>query len=114
MSADGSAPRIVVMGPSGSGKTAVGTALAVDFGVDFVDERGRPDPRFVRRMQQLRSMDGYFAPVSAVLDRVREQRGVVELDRSDRVRLERAWIVDRLASRSRFGPRVQTHEMAST
>ena len=84
------------------------------FGVDFVDELGRPDPRFVRTMQQLRSMDGYFAPVSAVLDRVREQRGVVELDRSDRVRLERAWIVDRLASRSRFGPRVQTHEMAST
>ena len=34
--------------------------------------------------------------------------------RRDRARLERAWIVDRLASRSRFGPRVQTHEMAST
>lgn len=32
-----SAPRIVVMGPSGSGKTAVGAALAVDFGVGFVD-----------------------------------------------------------------------------
>jgi len=31
------APRIVVMGPSGSGKTAVGAALAVDLGVDFVD-----------------------------------------------------------------------------
>lgn len=31
------APRIVVMGPSGSGKTAVGAALAVDFGVGFVD-----------------------------------------------------------------------------
>lgn len=30
-------PRIVVMGPSGSGKTAIGAALAVDFGVDFVD-----------------------------------------------------------------------------
>ncbi len=29
--------RIVVMGPSGSGKTAVGAALAVDFGVGFVD-----------------------------------------------------------------------------
>lgn len=33
----GSNPRIVVMGPSGSGKTAVGTALAVDLGLDFVD-----------------------------------------------------------------------------
>ncbi|MEW1834932.1 gluconokinase, GntK/IdnK-type [Microbacterium sp. NPDC079995] len=32
-----SAPRVVVMGPSGSGKTAVGAALAVDLGVDFVD-----------------------------------------------------------------------------
>lgn len=31
------APLIVVMGPSGSGKTAVGSALAVDFAVDFVD-----------------------------------------------------------------------------
>lgn len=30
-------PRVVVMGPSGSGKTAIGAALAVDFGVDFVD-----------------------------------------------------------------------------
>ncbi len=31
------APRVVVMGPSGSGKTAIGAALAVDFGLDFVD-----------------------------------------------------------------------------
>lgn len=31
------ARRIVVMGPSGSGKTAVGAALAVDLGVQFID-----------------------------------------------------------------------------
>lgn len=31
------APRVVVMGPSGSGKTAIGAALAVDYGLDFID-----------------------------------------------------------------------------
>lgn len=46
-----SAPRIVVMGPSGSGKTAVGAALAVDFGVDFVDADDLHPAANVAKMQ---------------------------------------------------------------
>jgi hypothetical protein len=81
------------------------------FGVDFVDDVGRVDPRFIDAVERLRSLDGWFAPVSDVLDHLGAQRGVVELDDDSRSRLERDWILDRLRSRSRFGPRVITHEV---
>lgn len=80
------------------------------FGVDFVDDRGRPDPRFVRAMTRLAESGGWFAPVADVLDHYRAQHGLTVLDRRQRVRLEQAWIADRVRSGSRFGPRVQTHE----
>ena len=82
------------------------------FGVDFVDERGAPDPRLVTALERLRSLDGWFAPVSSVLDHLRGQRGVVTLDRRAAARHEYRWIGDRLRARSRFGPSVQTHEAA--
>jgi len=82
------------------------------FGVDFVDAAGRPDPALVRALGRLRELNGWFAPVGEILDHVRRTRGVQQLDRSSRARLERAWIADRVRSRSRFGPRVATHELA--
>jgi hypothetical protein len=85
--------------------------LYTHFGVDFVDERGRPDPRVVAALTRLREMDGWFVPVGEVLDHLRDQCGVPVLDEGRRARHEWAWIADRLRSRSRFGPRVLTHEV---
>ncbi len=50
-------PRIVVMGPSGSGKTAVGAALAVDFGVDFVDADDLHPASNVQKMERGEPLD---------------------------------------------------------
>ena len=79
------------------------------FGVDFVDERGRPAPELVRALTDLAALGGWYAPVSEVLDHVAADVGVVRLDRRSRARIERRWIVDRLRDRSPIGPSVTTH-----
>jgi gluconokinase len=52
-----SSPRLVVMGPSGSGKTAVGAALAVDLGVDFVDADDLHPQTNVQKMERGEPLD---------------------------------------------------------
>ena len=79
------------------------------FGVDFTDDRGRVAQELVSVLTDLVGRDGWFAPVSDVLDHVRDTGGVVELDRRSRAQLERAWILDRVRARSAFGPSVPTH-----
>ncbi len=79
------------------------------FGVDFLDDRGRPAHDVVAALTDLAGRGGWFAPVSEVLDHVRDTVGVPELGRRDVARLERSWIADRLRSRSAFGPSVPTH-----
>jgi hypothetical protein len=80
------------------------------FGVDFADERGRPVQRFVDAMTTLAGRNGWFAPVSEILDRVARVEGVPVLDRLGRAKLEARWIVDRLRDRSPIGPTVATHD----
>lgn len=83
--------------------------LYTHFGVDSLDRHGRPDPRLVRALRRLRELDGWFAPVSEVLDHVVHERGMVELDRRSGARHQNRWILDRLRAGSRLGPKVQTH-----
>jgi hypothetical protein len=66
------------------------------FGLGFVDERGRLSARFEELMRRLSRKNGWFAPVSAVLDHLAAQRGVTELTARSRRRLERRWLADKL------------------
>lgn len=80
------------------------THLGLDTSVD-----GRVDPRLAAAVEDLTRRDGWFAPVSEVLDHLRAVRGDHVLTDRERRRLERRWIADRLRVRDRLGPRVATH-----
>jgi hypothetical protein len=85
--------------------------LYTHFGLDFVDERSRPDARFVRTMTALAERGGWFAPVSDVLDHLVRTQGITVLDERARRRMEWAWIADRVRDRARIGPSVPTHSV---
>jgi hypothetical protein len=59
-------------------------------------ENGRLDPEFERLMRRLAAKDGWFAPVSDVLDHLKAQRGLHELQASERRALEWRWIADKV------------------
>jgi hypothetical protein len=50
-------------------------------------------------MQRLSARNGWFVPVSAVLDFVLAQRGALELSDPQRAELERRWLTHKI----RFG-----------
>ena len=54
------------------------------------------DPRFARLMRRLAGKNGWFAPVSAILDHIARQRGTVELSTLARQRLEWRWFQRKL------------------
>ena len=86
--------------------THLGIGTAVD---------GRVDRRVERALRDLAGRDGWFAPASQVLDHLRARHGGgAVLAGRDRARMERRWLVDRLRSRERLGPRVPTHEVWPT
>jgi hypothetical protein len=55
-------------------------------------EGGRLHELFRRRMERLAAKNGWFVPVSTVLDHLLEQRGHVEISSRQRSRLERKWL----------------------
>jgi hypothetical protein len=65
------------------------------FGHGFV-ENGKLLPRFVRLMERLAGMGGWYAPVSAVLDHLREQNGLAVLSDTSRAHLERRWLLGKV------------------
>lgn len=77
------------------------------FGVDFVVD-GALDPAFVDVMTRLSQRNGWFVPVSDVLDTINSQKPSSPFTDKDRRRLEHRWMVDRLRNSRRFGPRVIT------
>jgi predicted TIM-barrel fold metal-dependent hydrolase len=83
-------------------------------GLDFVDERGQLNSEFVKAMTDLADRGGWYVPVSTMLDAVRSSDGCPTLTVSQRAGLERRWILDRVRDRSRFGPRVATHDQIAT
>lgn len=68
------------------------------FGLGFCKD-GVLNPRFVESMQRLSRRPGWFVPVSTLLDYMEAQRGPVVLSSSDRSRLERRWLWNKI----RFG-----------
>jgi hypothetical protein len=69
------------------------------FGADF-QQGQRVDERFAHLLRRLAQKDGWFVPVSTLLDHIRSQRGLVTLSAAQRRRLEWRWIAHKLAAGS--------------
>ena len=53
---------------------------------------GKPDPRFVKIMDFIAERNGWFVPVSTLLDYLKKQRGQVDITPRSLARLERRWL----------------------
>jgi hypothetical protein len=65
------------------------------FGSDFAPN-GQLDPSFVRTMERIAARSGWVAPVGEVLDHLRASRDETLLLDTERARLERRWVLDRI------------------
>ncbi len=65
------------------------------FGHGFVDD-GTVSPRFTALMRRLSAKNGWFVPVSTLLDYLKTQHGVVDLEPRQRMRLETRWLCEKL------------------
>jgi hypothetical protein len=74
-----------------------GCIMYTHFGHGYVDSGGKLDPRFRRAMERLAKMEGWFVPVTTMLDSMRKPD--TRLSDSDRQRLERRWLIHKV----RFG-----------
>jgi hypothetical protein len=61
------------------------------FGKDFVSD-GTVDRRFAELMRRLSRLGGWFVPVSTLLDYVVQQRGIHQITKTERARLEWRWL----------------------
>jgi hypothetical protein len=59
-------------------------------------EHGGVDSRFHTLMRRLAKKNGWFVPVSTLLDHLLEQRSERNISRAERARLERQWILQKL------------------
>ena len=57
---------------------------------------GRLHPEFRRLMERLAAKNGWFVPVSTLLDYLRSVRGLHVLKDSERNAMERAWLATKL------------------
>jgi hypothetical protein len=60
---------------------------------------GRLDPRFVRAMRRVSALNGWFVPVTTLLDHILGQTGGHTLTDRERARLERRWLAHKLRVR---------------
>jgi hypothetical protein len=66
------------------------------FGKGFAG-RGAPARRFRQLMSRLARRNGWFVPVSRLLDHILESRGPHTLAAGERRRLERRWLLHKVA-----------------
>ena len=65
------------------------------FGAGFVVD-GRIDPRFELLMRRLSGKNGWFVPVSTLLDHLVEAKGRHVITAAERRTLERRWLAHKL------------------
>ncbi len=65
------------------------------FGHGFV-ENNKLFPRFVELMTRLRRQNGWFVPVGTLLDYLAARNGIRPIDPSERTRMERRWLFEKL------------------
>jgi hypothetical protein len=68
------------------------------FGFSFY-LNGELDPRFKRLMERLSRKNGWFVPVSELLDFLLKTNGRHEITNAERTRLERQWLLHRIRTR---------------
>jgi hypothetical protein len=69
------------------------------FAHGFVTD-GQINPEFRRVMERIARKDGWFVPVSTLLDYVVEQRGPVKLTNLQRTRIETQWLWEKIFRRT--------------
>jgi hypothetical protein len=57
---------------------------------------GELDPRFKRLMERLAAKDGWFVPVSTLLDYLADRNGIAQITSAQRNALERRWLRSKL------------------
>jgi len=57
---------------------------------------GELDPRFVRIMRRLSSLNGWFVPATTILDHLQAVNGHHDVTDAERARLERRWLIHKL------------------
>ena len=72
------------------------------FASGFVDDQGRVDPVVADQIKRLGSMNGWYVPVSTLLDHLASQGGTGDPGYLYRLGLDVRWGVDRLAKRRRY------------
>lgn len=65
------------------------------FGHGFT-ANGSLEPRFRRLMERLSRRNGWFVPVSTLLDHLRRERGPIAITDTQRRSLERRWLVEKI------------------
>ena len=65
------------------------------FAAGFAED-GRLDPRFQQLVERLTRKNGWFVPVADLLDHILATRGHHELTPSERMRLERRWLLHKI------------------
>jgi hypothetical protein len=68
--------------------------LYTHFGKYFV-EKNRVNPEFQRLMKRLASKNAWFAPVSEILDYLRQKNGPRVITTAQRARMERRWLFEK-------------------
>lgn len=63
------------------------------------EREGRLEPAFEMLMRRLAQREGWFAPVSEILDHIRSTQGEWELEDAERRLLERRWLLEKMRSR---------------
>lgn len=66
------------------------------FGREDFLQNGRLDPLFVRLMERLSKQNGWFVPVSTLLDHIRRQRGHHVISHRERRALEWRWLREKV------------------
>ena len=65
------------------------------FGHGYV-QNGKLTPEFRRTMERLAAKNGWFVPVSALLDFLVQSRGATTLTQENRSRIETRWLWEKL------------------
>ena len=70
--------------------------MYVHFGYPDFYVDGKLNPEFARLIERLSRKDGWFVPVSTLLDHILEVRGPHSLTARQRKRLERKWLLEKI------------------
>ena len=75
-----------------------GFALCIPIWPAVFYEDDQINPRFEELMDRLARKNGWFVPVTTLLNHIQEQRGSINLSKAQRSKLERRWLLDKVTA----------------